>query len=95
MDLIKPNTSINFLGNRYYAYAFTTIMIVLSLVSIPIMGYMKLGIDFTGGTVVQVKFNKPVPTEQVREALKPLGENLAVQQFTGATGDEFVIRMEQ
>ncbi len=95
MDLIKPNTSINFLGNRYYAYAFTTIMIVLSLASIPIMGYMKLGIDFTGGTVVQVKFNEPAHTEQVREALKPLGENLAVQEFTGASGDEFVIRMEQ
>ena len=94
MELIKPNININFLGNRYYAYAFTTIMIVLSLASIPIMGYMKLGVDFTGGAVVQVKFNKPVQTEQVREALKPLGENLAVQQFTGASGDEFVIRME-
>ena len=95
MDLIKPNTNINFLGNRYYAYAFTTIMIVLSLASIPFMGYMKLGIDFTGGTMVQVKFNKPVQTEQVREALKPMGENVAVQQFTGASGDEFVIRLEQ
>ena len=84
MELIKPNININFLGNRYYAYAFTTIMIVLSLASIPIMGYMKLGIDFTGGAVVQVKFNKPVHTDQVREALKPLGENLAVQQFSGA-----------
>ena len=94
VELIKPNININFLGNRYYAYAFTTIMIVLSLASIPIMGYMKLGVDFTGGAVVQVKFNKPVQTEQVREALKPLGENLAVQQFTGASGDEFVIRME-
>ena len=95
MDLIRPNTNINFLGNRYYAYAFTTIMIVLSLASIPLMGYMKLGIDFTGGTMVQVKFNKPAQTEQVREALKPMGENVAVQQFTGASGDEFVIRLEQ
>lgn len=95
MELIKPNTNIEFLRNRYYAYAFTTIMIVLSLASIPIMGYMNLGVDFTGGAVVQVKFNKPVGTEQVRMALKPLGENLAVQQFTAASGDEFVIRMEQ
>jgi preprotein translocase subunit SecF len=95
MDLIKPNTNINFLGKRYYAYAFTTIMIILSLASIPLMGHMKLGIDFTGGTVVQVKFNKSVQTEQVREALKPLGENLSVQEFTGASGDEFVVRMEQ
>jgi preprotein translocase subunit SecF len=95
VELIKPNTNINFLGNRYYAYAFSTIMIVLSLASIPFMGYMKLGVDFTGGVVVQVKFNKPVNTDQVRGALKPLGENLVVQQFSMASGEEFVIRMEQ
>ena len=95
VELIKPNININFLGNGYYAYAFTTIMILLSLASIPIKGYMKLGIDFTGGAVVQVKFNKPVHTDQAREALKPLGENLVVQQFPMASGEEFVIRMEQ
>lgn len=95
VELIKPNTNIDFLGNRHYAYAFTTIMIVLSLASIPIKGYMKLGIDFTGGAVVQVKFNKPVQTDQAREALKPLGENIVVQQFSMASGDEFIIRMEQ
>lgn len=94
MELIKPNTNINFLGNRHYAYAFTTFMIILSLASIPIVGPVKLGIDFSGGAVVQVKFNKPVHTDQVREALKPLGENLVVQQFSMASGEEFVIRME-
>ncbi|MGB6066856.1 MAG: protein translocase subunit SecF [Desulfomonilaceae bacterium] len=95
MELIKPNTNINFLGNRHYAYAFTTIMIILSLASIPVVGYVKLGIDFTGGAVVQVKFNKPVHTDQVREALKPLGANLVVQKFSMASGEEFAIRMEQ
>jgi preprotein translocase subunit SecF len=95
VELIKPNTNINFLGNRYYAYVFTTIMIVLSLASIPIKGYVKLGIDFTGGAVVQVKFNKPVHTDDVRQALKSLGENLVVQQFSSGSAEEFVIRMEQ
>ncbi len=95
MEIIKPNTNINFLGNRHYAYAFTTIMILLSLASIPVVGYMKLGVDFTGGAVVQVKFNKPVHTDQVRAALKPLGTNLVVQKFSMASGEEFVIRMEQ
>ncbi len=95
MELIKPNVNINFMGNRYYAYAFTTIMIVISLASIPIKGHIRLGIDFSGGAVVQVKFNKPVHTDQVREALKPFGENLVVQQMSSTSGDEFVIRMEQ
>ncbi len=94
MELIKPNTNIDFLGNRHYAYIFTTVMIVLSLASIPIKGYIKLGIDFSGGTVIQVRFNKQVDTDHVREALKSLGESLTVQRFSGA-GEEFVIRMEQ
>jgi preprotein translocase subunit SecF len=42
--------------------------------------------------VVQVKFNKPVDTEHLRQALKPLGENLVVQKF--ATGEEFAIRAD-
>jgi preprotein translocase subunit SecF len=42
-----------------------------------------------------VKFNKSVHTDQVRDALKPFGENLVVQQMSSTSGDEFVIRMEQ
>lgn len=92
MELIKPNTNINFLGNRRYAYAFTTIMIVLALASIPIKGHIRLGIDFSGGAMIQVRFNKPVDTDQIREALKSFGQNLGVQKIVGS--DEFVIRME-
>jgi len=65
---------------------------ILALLSIPIKGSIKLGIDFTGGVMIQVKFPKPIPTEEVRQALEPIGENLVVQGFAG--GDEFVIRTE-
>jgi len=92
VELIKPNINIDFLGNRRYAYAFTTIMIVLSLASIPIKGHLRLGIDFSGGAMIQVRFNKTVDTDQIREALKTFGQNLGVQKILG--GDEFVIRME-
>ena len=81
MELIKPNTNINFLGNRYYAYAFTSIALILSLLSIPIKGHVRLGVDFSGGVVAQVRFNKAVDTDHVREALAPLGENVVVQKF--------------
>jgi preprotein translocase subunit SecF len=65
---------------------------VLALLSVPIKGTIKLGIDFTGGVMIQVKFPKPISTEEVRQALEPIGENLVVQGFAG--GDEFVIRTE-
>ena len=93
MELIPPNTNINFIGNRRYAYAFTTIMIILSLASIPIKGSVMLGIDFSGGVMIQVKFGKQADTEDVRQALKPLSENPVIQKFSMG-GEEYLIRME-
>ena len=92
MELIPPDTKIDFMGNRHYAYLFSGIMAVLCIVAIVVKGHIRLGIDFSGGTMVQVKFSKPVHTDEVREALKPLGENLMVQQLGGA--EEFIIRLE-
>jgi preprotein translocase subunit SecF len=93
VELIPPNTHIDFLGNRRYAYVFTTVVLVICLLGIPIKGGLKLGIDFMGGAMVQVRFNKPTDTEHVRQALKALGENISVQKFSRG-GEDFLIRME-
>jgi len=93
VELIKPGVNINFVGNRNYAYLFSAILAVLALVSIPIKGQVKLGIDFSGGAAIQVKFNKSVDTKEIRLALEPLGENLVVQKFAMA-GEEFMIRAD-
>jgi preprotein translocase subunit SecF len=92
VELIKPNTKIDFMGNRYYAYAFTTVMLVLSLASIPIKGHVRLGIDFSGGAMIQVKFNKTVDIDHIRAGLKPLSDNLIVQKLLGT--EEYIVRME-
>ncbi|HMK34419.1 MAG TPA: protein translocase subunit SecF [Desulfomonilaceae bacterium] len=92
MELIKPDSKIDFMGNRYYAYAFTTVMIVLSLLSIPIKGHVHLGIDFSGGTSVQIRFSKPVHVDEIRDAFKSMGENLVVQQLSG--GEDYIVRLE-
>lgn len=94
MELINPNININFLGNRKYAYIVSAILILLSLSSILIKGQVKLGIDFAGGVMVQVRFNKDVETKDVRTALSDLGENLIVQKFA-ISENEFAIRMEE
>jgi preprotein translocase subunit SecF len=92
VELIKPNTKIDFMGNRRYAYLFTTIALTVALLSIPVKGFIILGIDFTGGVGVQVRFNKPTDVDHIRTALKPLSENVVVQKFSG--GEDYVIRME-
>ena len=95
MELIPPNTNIDFMGNRRYAYAFTTIMILLSVISYPIKGWINLGIDFTGGVTVQVQFKKPVDTEHIRKALEPISANATVQSFSmGSKAEDYLIRME-
>ncbi|MBM3298545.1 MAG: protein translocase subunit SecF, partial [Deltaproteobacteria bacterium] len=95
MELIPPNTKIDFIGNRGYAYLFSAVLAVLALISIPIRGSVQLGIDFTGGVMVQVLFKKHVVTEEVRAALEGLSESLVVQGLGGGSGgEEFVIRME-
>lgn len=95
MELIPPNTKIDFLGNRRYAYIFSALLILLSVASIPIMGKVQLGIDFTGGVMVQVMFKKPVTTEDIRKSLKPLSGNVVIQKLSGSEGgEEYIIRME-
>jgi preprotein translocase subunit SecF len=92
VELIKPGIKIDFMGKRHYAYGFTAVMIVLSLLSIPIKGHVRLGIDFSGGTNVQIRFEKPVHVDEIREAFKPLGHNLVVQQLSG--GNDYIVRLE-
>jgi preprotein translocase subunit SecF len=93
LELIRPDINIDFVGKRKYAYLFSTVVIILGLLSFAVKGKITLGIDFQGGMLVQVRFTKPVVTEDIRQALEPLGENLIVQRFS-AGGEEFIIRAD-
>jgi len=67
---------------------------VLSLVSILFRGGLNYGIDFTGGTLVQVRYDKPVTVEVVRRGLDEIKLGQAViQQFGDA--QEYLIRLHQ
>ncbi len=95
MELIPPNTKIDFLGNRLYAYIFSALLILVSIASLPIMGKVQLGIDFTGGVMVQAMFKKQVATKDIRQSLSTLSPNLVIQKLSGgASGEEYIVRME-
>lgn len=95
MELIPPNTKIDFLGKRYYAYIVSGILIVVSLLSYPVMGRMQLGIDFTGGVMAQILFKKQVDTGEIRSALASLSTSPVVQRLAGTeTGAEYIVRLE-
>jgi len=71
IELIK-NPNINFLGKRYIAFAFSGILSILGIIAIIHIstGKANLGIDFAGGTAIQLKFEKPVALHAIRLALE-------------------------
>lgn len=90
MDLIKPGISLDFVGKMKYAIIFSAVLIIISIGSIIFRGGLNLGIDFAGGTIVQVKFQKDISADQIRSALKSTTlENSIIQQFGT---NEFLIR---
>lgn len=82
MQLFKK-THFDFIGKRYYAFVFSTVLILSGIVSLVIKGGPKLGIDFTGGTVVQLGFQTDVPMGQLRSMLaKNHYEDAELQDFS-------------
>ncbi|MGQ9570567.1 MAG: protein translocase subunit SecF [Thermodesulfovibrionales bacterium] len=71
IELIK-NPNIDFLGKRYIAFAISGILAILGIIAILQIarGQANLGIDFAGGTAIQLKFEKPVVLHDIRLALE-------------------------
>jgi preprotein translocase subunit SecF len=91
---IFVNANYDFVGKRRWFYLVSGGFMVLSLVSILFRGGLNYGIDFTGGTLVQVRYDKPVTVEVVRRGLDEIKLGQAViQQFGDA--QEYLIRLHQ
>ncbi len=79
MNLL-PKTNIDFLKYRKVYFTLFGILLIGGLICFFTKGF-NMGIDFTGGTMVQVKFNAPVEMEQIRAALSTTGANSELQSF--------------
>ncbi|UTW08987.1 protein translocase subunit SecF [Pseudomonas benzenivorans] len=86
------NRTINFMGVRNIAFALTVVLTLLSLGSLFIKG-LNLGLDFTGGTQIELGYEQPVDLGKVRQQLSEAGFAGAVVQSFGATTD-VVVRMQ-
>ena len=82
VEFIKPDINIDFVGKMKLAFGISMAMIIITFASIAWHGGLNYGIDFAGGTLIQVKFNVPFTIDKIREAFQPLGiENSIIQQF--------------
>lgn len=82
----------DFIGKRRWAYRASIAFILISVISIVAKGGLRYDIDFTGGTLLQVRFEQPPAIDRIRAALARIGLGESViQQF----GDprEFILRM--
>lgn len=90
---IFTNTNFDIIGKRRIAYAVSSVFVLLGIVGI--IAGLNFGIDFTGGTLVQVKFDHQVQADEIRDVLKTIGLDTAEIQSAGRHGDEVLIRAPQ
>lgn len=81
---LLPKTNIDFLKYRKAYYTLFAVLLIGGIICFFTKGF-NMGIDFTGGTMVQVKFSAPVEIAQVREALSATGANSELQTFGNST----------
>ena len=89
MEFLKRDTRIDFIGRRRIAALISISVIVIVLLSLFTRG-LNLGIDFTGGTLVEVSYSSSVNTEEVRTNLRRSGLDGVVVQYFGTSRDVLI-----
>ena len=85
-------TNINFIGNRNKALIFSGILMIISIGSLAVRG-LQMGIDFTGGTLIEIGYQKPADLTVLRNTLDEAGFGDATVQNFG-TAKDVLIRLK-
>ena len=92
MELFPSNSNFNFMRLRWISLGFAALMLFVSVGAMVFQGF-NYALDFTGGTATELKFDKPVEVEQVRQRLESKGyEGAEVRTF--GSGNDIVIRLQ-
>jgi preprotein translocase subunit SecF len=92
MELIKKQTHVDFMGKFKAALMFSGLLILAGIASIAIQGGLKFGIDFEGGTLVQLKFTEAPAIDSIRSVLKDIElSDSTIQEF--GSPDTMLIRV--
>jgi len=85
------NTNYDFIGKRKYGYILSTTLLLIGIISLILHGGPRYNVDFTGGTLLQLRFEKDVRIEQIRSGLSAAGYGDSEIKHYGAL-NEVVIR---
>ena len=86
-------TNINFMKPRKLMYAFSLILVLLSCYWIAFKGF-NYGIDFSGGILIEIKSEKSINVDEIRQKLSALNLDELTLQTIGENGDELMIRTQ-
>ena len=90
MKFLNRKTNIDFMSRRNIALIFSAVLIVISIASLAMRG-LNFGLDFTGGTLIEVGYPSAPDTNEVRENLASAGFDSIVQTFGAAT--DIIVRI--
>ena len=94
-EIIKPGTKFDFMRRKWIAFLVSGIVTAVGIVSLIVQGGPNYGIDFSGGTLVQVRFSQQVTIDAIRNALQEGGlEGASVQGFEAEGKGEYLIRLQ-
>jgi preprotein translocase subunit SecF len=94
MQLVKHDINIDFVGRRKLAILVSVCLILVGLVSLVVKGGPDYGIDFAGGSLVQVKFEAETTSAKIKDALSGMELGGLVVQTFGDETNEFLIRAQ-
>jgi preprotein translocase subunit SecF len=83
MDFFKTTPTIDFMGKRQVAIGLSVVLFVLSFIAFATRG-LNFGIDFTGGTLIEVAYDRVVDLGDVRKQLAAAGFDAAIVQHVGS-----------
>jgi preprotein translocase subunit SecF len=93
MRFIRPDINLDFVGRKKIAFFLSVACIAISFLSLIIHKGPRLGIDFAGGTLIQIKFASAVRIDDIKSGLETIGvTKSSVQQFGQQSDREFLIR---
>ena len=88
-QVLSRMKQINFVARKTTAFIFSALIIIVSVISISTQG-LKLGIDFTGGIVLEVKYQEQADLEDIRKRLVSAGFNDITAQYFGNNTDVII-----
>lgn len=89
MQVFNFTQPVNFMRYKWVAVSLSLCLVIVSLTLLATRG-INWGLDFTGGTVIEVSFNQPADLHQVRETLSIAGFGDAVVQLFGSSQDVLI-----